>query len=109
MSTEISRQGDGSRGKQAFCQKCRRDPGLCSGLCSLRQVLFAVYKTSEDDDPQPGRDYLKQELPDYYDRRQTILSLLDYLSKKPSATMEHWKKDAEGAHLLMGAIQEDGV
>jgi len=29
MSMEISRQGDGSRGKQAFCQKCRRDPGLC--------------------------------------------------------------------------------
>lgn len=75
----------------------------------LRQVLFAVYKTSEEDDPQPGRDYLKQELPEYSDRRQTILSLLDYLSKKPSAAMEQWKKDADTAHLLMGAIQEDGV
>jgi len=29
MSMEISRQGAGSSGKQAFCQKCRRDPGLC--------------------------------------------------------------------------------
>ena len=76
----------------------------------LRQVAFAVYKTSEEDDPQPGRDYLKQELPDeYWDSRQTILSLLDYLSKKPSAIMDHWKKDVEAAHLLMGAIQEDGV
>jgi hypothetical protein len=25
----------------------------------LRQILFAVYKTSEEDDPRPGLDYLK--------------------------------------------------
>ncbi|HOR32853.1 MAG TPA: hypothetical protein PK391_10625, partial [Syntrophales bacterium] len=27
----------------------------------LRQILFAVYKTAEEDDPRPGLDYLKQE------------------------------------------------
>jgi len=74
----------------------------------LRQVLFAIYKTVEEENPKPGLTYLKQELSNYWDRRQTILALLDYLSKKPS-TMEHWRKDADAAHLLRGAISEDGV
>ena len=74
----------------------------------LRQVIFAVYKTAEDEDPRPGLTYLKQEAPDYWDRRQTIIILLDYLSKKP-ATIDQWRKDANAAHLLLGAVQGDGV
>ena len=76
----------------------------------LRQVLFAVYKTAEEDDPMPGLLYLKQEERlNYHDRRQTIISLLDYLSQKPSVAMEHWKKDVEATHLLLGAVEGDGV
>ncbi len=75
----------------------------------LRQVLFAVYKTSEEDDPRVGLDYLKQEIPNYWDRRQTIIALLNYLSQKPSVAMTHWKKDVEAAHLLLGAVEGDGV
>jgi putative DNA methylase len=75
----------------------------------LRQVLFAVYQTAEEDEPRPGIDYLKQEVPGYWDRRQTILALLDYLSKKPSSAMDQWKKDSEAAHLLLGAVEGDGV
>ena len=75
----------------------------------LRQILFAVYKTSEEDDPRPGLDYLKQEIPGYWDRRQTIIALLNYLSHKPSTAMTHWKKDVEAAHLLLGAVEGDGV
>jgi len=75
----------------------------------LRQILFAVYKTTEEDDPRPGLDYLKQEVPNYWDRRQTIIALLNYLSQKPSPTMTHWQKDTEAAHLLLGAVEGDGV
>jgi len=74
----------------------------------LRQVLFAVYKTAEEENPKAGLTYLKHEVRDYWEKRQTILALLDYLSKKPS-TIEHWRKDADGAHLLQGAVAEDGV
>jgi len=70
----------------------------------LRQILFAVYKTAEEDDPRPGLDYLKQEISNYWDRRQTIIALLNYLSQKPSPAMTHWKKDVEAAHLLLGAV-----
>jgi putative DNA methylase len=75
----------------------------------LRQVLFAVYKTAEEDDPRTALDYLKQEIPNYWDRRQTIIALLDYLSKKPSTAMDHWNKDVEAAHLLLGSVEGDGV
>ena len=75
----------------------------------LRQILFAVYKTAEEDDPRPGLDYLKQEISNYWDRRQTIIALLNYLSQKPSSAMAHWKKDVEAAHLLLGAVEGDGV
>ena len=75
----------------------------------LRQVLFAVYKTAEEEDPNPGRTYLKQEVDDYWGKRQTILSLLSYIHTRPSAGMAHWQKDAEAAHLLYGSIQGDGV
>jgi len=58
----------------------------------------------------PGLLYLKQEESlNYWDRRQTIISLLDYLSQKPSVAMEHWEKDVEAAHLLLGAVEGDGV
>jgi hypothetical protein len=75
----------------------------------LRQILFAVYKTAEEDDPRPGLDYLKQEVPNYWDRRQMIIALLNYLSQKPSVAMTHWQKDVEAAHLLLGAVEGDGV
>ena len=75
----------------------------------LRQVLFAVYKTAEEDDPQPGLDYLKQELPGYWDQRRTVIALLDYLSNKPSGSMTHWKKDTEAAHLLLGTVEGDSL
>jgi hypothetical protein len=40
---------------------------------------------------------------------QTIIALLNYLSQKPSVAMAHWKKDGEAAHLLLGAVEGDGV
>ena len=46
-----------------------------------------------------------QEIPDYWDRRQTIIALLNYLSHKPSVNMEHWEKDVEAAHLLLEAVE----
>jgi len=75
----------------------------------LRQILFSVYKTAEEDDPRPGLDYLKQEVHNYWDRRQMIIALLNFLSHKPSSAMTHWHKDVEAAHLLLGAVEGDGV
>jgi len=43
----------------------KEDPNYGEGFAGslLRQVLFAVYKTVEEDAPRPGLDYLKQRSP----------------------------------------------
>jgi len=78
----------------------------------LRKVLFAVWTTAEQEDldPRSARDFLKQELTDYWERRSTILNLLDFLAGKPRAsTMPHWERDVEAARLLRGSIEHDSV
>ena len=77
----------------------------------LRQVLFAVYKSAEAEDPRVGRDYLKMELPAYWEQRQSILALLAYLGEKPKPdfSMAHWKEDVEAARLLRGSIEHDSA
>ena len=57
----------------------------------------------------PGREYLRQELPDYWAQRQTVLSLLRFLSHKPTAAMTAWREDAEAARLLLGSVENDSV
>jgi putative DNA methylase len=73
------------------------------------RVLFAVYQTTEEDDPCPGLDYLKQEIPNYWDCLQTMIALLNDLSQKPSMAMTHWKKDVDADHLLLRSVEGDGV
>lgn len=75
----------------------------------LRQVLCAVYKTAQEDDPTPGRNWLRQEVPQYWNLRQNIISLLHYLAHTPTAAMEHWSKDAAAAELLRGMVENDSV
>lgn len=77
----------------------------------LRQVLFAVYKAAEAEDPRVGRDYLKMELPAYWEQRHSVLALLAYLGEKPKPdlSMAHWKEDVEAARLLRGSIEHDSA
>jgi hypothetical protein len=75
----------------------------------LRDVLFSVYIAERDGDPRAGRTYLKQELGDYWDRRQTILALLGFLASKPPADMEHWARDVAAAQLVAGAVDNDSL
>lgn len=77
----------------------------------LRQVLFAICKTAEEENPRPGRDYLKMEVGEYWDRRQSIVTLLAYLSDKPQPerSMAHWASDVDAARLLRGSIENDSA
>jgi adenine-specific DNA methylase len=75
----------------------------------LRDVLFAVYVTARDGDPRAGRTYLRQELADYWDQRQTIIALARFLAGRPAASMEHWARDTAAAQLLAGAIDNDSL
>jgi putative DNA methylase len=81
--------------------------GFASSL--VRQILFAVHKTAQEEDPRVGRDWLRQEVPNYWDRRTAIIELLRYLSHTPSPGMTHWNSDRAAAELLAGMIENDGV
>jgi adenine-specific DNA methylase len=91
--------------------KARDLGGEGFGGSLLRQVLFAVYKTAEAEDPRVGRDYLKMEVGGYWDQRQAIMALLRYLGEKPQPgdSMAHWAADAEAARLLHGSISNDST
>jgi len=76
----------------------------------LRQVLFAVYKTAGAEDPAAGRNWLRQEVANYWERRATlIVPLLEYLAHVPGPAMPHWRNDRAAAELLAGMIANDGV
>jgi hypothetical protein len=74
----------------------------------LRQVLYAVYVTATDPqlNPRAAREHLRRAIPNYWDSRQTIESLLRFLANVPQ-TLPHWERDAHAAALLGGAVAND--
>ena len=76
----------------------------------LRHVLYAIHRAAADpeQDPRPARLYLRQEVPDYWQSRQTILALLAYLATKPVG-LEHWRADVEAARRLRAVVEADTI
>ncbi len=79
-------------------------PGFGSTL--MRHILFAVYKARETEKMDDSMRWLKDEVADYWQQKQAILSILRYISRLP---IEHWKDDAYWAGLLAGTVENDGV
>lgn len=76
----------------------------------LRYVLYAIYTVAKDPEqgPQAARAYLRQEWPDYWNARATIIGLLRYLQTTP-AVLPHWAADAKAAQLLLGSVENDSL
>ncbi|GAM11827.1 hypothetical protein OR1_04145 [Geobacter sp. OR-1] len=80
-------------------------PGFGSTL--TRHVLFAISQVVAAEDVSLGLRWLKEEIPgDYWQQKQTILSILRYIAKMP---IEHWQEDAKWATLLAGTVENDSV
>jgi adenine-specific DNA methylase len=74
----------------------------------LRQLLFAVHASRQEENPGVGLRYLKDELVDYWQLRQRLISILDWISPLALAEdMEDWKEDGEYARLLAGLLRGD--
>ncbi|MCC6778204.1 MAG: DUF1156 domain-containing protein, partial [Hyphomicrobiales bacterium] len=82
--------------------------GAGFGSTLLRQVLYAISATTShpDRDPKDGREYLKRNLPDYWNSRQTILELLRYLYST-AYDLPHWSADLQATRLLLGSVEGD--
>jgi len=75
----------------------------------LRQVLFAIWKTMDgrERDPKRGVTILKTEYTsDYWQRRQKLIGLAEYIAAKTKATRP---EESSAAHELAEALKLDRV
>lgn len=73
----------------------------------LRQVLFAVWKTLEKGDPKLGVTTLRTEYAgDYWQRRQKLIGLAEYVAARTKATRPD---ESTAAHELAEALKLDRV
>ncbi len=75
----------------------------------LRQVLFAVWKTMENGTPEPRRGLLTlktEYAADYWQRRQTLIALADYVALKTARTRP---TESAAAQELAEALRNDRV
>jgi putative DNA methylase len=80
------------------------------GSSLLRNVLVALYQAIKEEDTTKGRNWLKNELPNYWTQRKTIIELLDYIATlEHLENMPHWEQEANYAKLLRELIKNDGV
>jgi hypothetical protein len=76
------------------------------GPTLVRHALFAVCKTMETESPRDGLNWLTTEVKDYAAGRARILEILEFLATlRHHASMPHWRKDAEAAAILAGALR----
>ncbi|MBM2814381.1 MAG: methylase [Ignavibacteria bacterium] len=76
----------------------------------IRNVLMAIHQSIKKEDAQVGRNWLKNEIPDYWNLRTNIIALLEYLSKLDQfGNLEHWHNEALYAKFLTELVGNDGV
>lgn len=80
---------------------------------SLMRVVFSGIYTGikEDDNPTKALGYIKNELPNYWDRREMIKQLLSYLidTKDIDNMAEHWNKSGNMAEMLFSLVSNDSI
>lgn len=80
------------------------------GSTLLRQVLMAIAQSEKEQNGQAGRAWLKNEVQDYWNHRQTIIELLRYLTTTEHIDhLQHWAGPALYAKYLVELVKSDGV
>lgn len=80
------------------------------GNSLLRNILVAIYLGLKEEDTSKGRNWLKTEMTDYWNKRNSIIEILNYLSKAEYIdNMEHWKECAHEAFMLKNLIENDNI
>lgn len=78
------------------------------GTTTVRNILFAVHETVRTDDARQGLNWLREEVPTYWQQRKQIVVILNYLAAlSHTSHMPHWEKDADAALRLAGVVKND--
>ncbi len=80
---------------------------------SLTRIIFTgIYVgIKEDMNPSRGLDFIKNELPNYWDKREMIQQILSFLVniKDISNMQPHWTSSAELAEQLLTLVSHDSI
>lgn len=84
------------------------DTGFGSSL--LRNAFMAIYLAGKDDNIQTGKNWLRNEVEDYWNKRETIYEMLKYISTfEHIDNMEHWHSGSAIANILKELVANDGI
>lgn len=72
----------------------------------VRHALYATWRAAETEDVAESLTWLRDELPDYWNRRQDLTTVLRYFA---ATDIDHWRQDAAAARLVAGAVENDHV
>ncbi|AUN21936.1 DNA methylase [Clostridium botulinum] len=80
------------------------------GNSLLRNILVAIHLALKEEDTSKGRNWLKTEVTDYWNKRNSIIEILNYLSKTEYIdNMQHWKECAHEAFILKNLVENDNI
>lgn len=75
-----------------------------------RHVLMAIYLAAKNEDSNAGRNWLKNELPNYWQVRDKIGELLGFIMSLSSvADTDHWQESVQYAGYVKSLVENDGV
>ncbi len=78
------------------------------GATTLRNILFAIHEVVRTDDARQGLNWLREEVPTYWQQRKQMVAVLNYLAALTHIShMPHWEKDADAAQRLSGVVEND--
>ncbi|MDU6340434.1 MAG: anti-phage-associated DUF1156 domain-containing protein [Clostridium sp.] len=80
------------------------------GQSLVRHALASIYIALKEDNSSKGLNWLKAEVTDYWNNRNILVEILNYLSKAEVIdSMEHWKECAHEAFILKNLVENDSI
>lgn len=78
----------------------------------MRMVFAGIYAgIKEDENPRKALGYVKNEIPDYWNKRDMIKQILSFIinCKDIDNMAEHWSQSSQMAELLYTLVQNDSI
>ena len=80
------------------------------GQSLVRHALAAIYIALKEDNSSKSLNWLRSEVTDYWNNRNILVEILNYLSKAEVIdSMEHWKECAHEAFILKNLVENDSI
>ncbi|MGE5604090.1 MAG: DNA methylase, partial [Bacteroidota bacterium] len=84
------------------------DSGFGSSL--MRNVYMAIYLADKEGNAQAGKNWLRNEVEDYWNKRDRICEMLKYIATfEHINNMEHWHSGAALANIIKELVANDGI